>query len=39
LKENNNDKEKFEEGHPLAGSRSYDEDIQGYIDFLNKGLK
>ena len=28
-----------EKGHPLAGSRSYDEDIQGYIDFLNKGLK
>ena len=28
-----------EEGHPLTGSRSYDEDIQGYIDFLNKGLK
>ena len=28
-----------EEGHPLAGSRSYDEDIQGYIDFLNKGLQ
>ncbi len=27
-----------EEGHPLAGSRSYDEDIQAYIDFLNKGL-
>lgn len=27
-----------EEGHPLAGSRSYDEDIQGYIEFLNKGL-
>ena len=27
-----------EEGHLLAGSRSYDEDIQGYIDFLNKGL-
>ena len=27
-----------EEGHPLAGSRSYDEDIQGYIDFLNKGI-
>ena len=27
-----------EEGHTLAGSRSYDEDIQGYIDFLNKGL-
>ena len=28
-----------EDGHPLAGSRSYDEDIQAYIDFLNKGLK
>ena len=28
-----------EEGHPLTGSRSYDEDIQGYIEFLNKGLK
>lgn len=28
-----------EEGHPLAGSRSYDEDIQGYIEFLQKGLK
>ena len=28
-----------EKGHPLAGSRSYDEDIQGYIEFLNKGLK
>lgn len=27
-----------EEGHPLAGSRSYDEDIQGYIDFLNIGI-
>lgn len=27
-----------EEGHPLAGSRSYDEDIQAYIEFLNKGL-
>ena len=27
-----------EEGHPLAGSRSYDEDIQGYIEFLNKGI-
>ncbi len=27
-----------EKGHPLAGSRSYDEDIQGYIEFLNKGL-
>ena len=28
-----------EEGHPLAGSRSYDEDIQAYIEFLNQGLK
>lgn len=27
-----------EEGHPLAGSRSYDEDIQGYIEFLQKGI-
>ena len=27
-----------EKGHPLAGSRSYDEDIQGYIDFLKKGI-
>ena len=27
-----------EEGHPLAGSRSYDEDIQGYIEFLKKGI-
>ena len=27
-----------EEGHPLAGSRSYDEDIQAYIEFLNKGI-
>ena len=27
-----------EEGHPLAGSRSYDEDIQAYIEFLNKGF-
>ena len=27
-----------EKGHPLAGSRSYDENIQGYIEFLNKGL-
>ena len=25
-------------GKPLAGSRAYDEDIQGYVDFLNKGL-
>ena len=28
-----------EEGHPLAGSRSYDEGIQAYIEFLNKGLQ
>ena len=27
-----------EEGHPLAGSRSYDEDIQAYVEFLNKGI-
>ena len=27
-----------EEGHPLAGSRSYDEDIQAYIEFLTKGI-
>ena len=27
-----------EEGHPLAGSRSYDEDIQAYIEFLNNGI-
>ena len=27
------------DGHPLAGSRAYDEDIQAYIDFLNQGLK
>ena len=26
------------EGKPLNGSRSYDEDIQKYIDFLQKGL-
>ena len=26
------------EGTPLAGSYSYDEDIQSYIDFLQKGL-
>ena len=24
---------------PLCGSRAYDEDIQGYIDFLNQGIK
>ena len=27
------------DGKPLQGSRAYDEDIQGYIDFLNQGLK
>lgn len=27
------------EGRPLAGSRSYDEDVQAYIDFLNTGLQ
>ena len=26
------------EGNPLNGSRSYDEDIQKYIDFLQKGI-
>ncbi len=26
------------EGKPLAGSRSYDEDIQEYLNFLQKGL-
>ena len=26
------------DGHPLTGSRAYDEDISGYIDFLKKGL-
>ena len=26
------------EGKPLNGSRSYDEDIQQYVDYLNKGL-
>ncbi|MGM9718105.1 MAG: cytochrome c biogenesis protein CcdA [Prevotella sp.] len=26
------------EGNPLNGSRSYDEDIQKYLDFLQKGL-
>lgn len=26
------------EGKPLGGSRSYDEDIQQYVDFLQKGL-
>ena len=27
------------EGKPLAGSRSYDEDIEAYVDFLRLGLK
>ena len=26
------------DGHPLTGSRAYDEDINAYIDFLKKGL-
>ena len=26
-------------GKPLGGSRAYDEDIDKYLDFLNKGLK
>jgi thiol:disulfide interchange protein DsbD len=26
-------------GHPLAGSRAYDEDIPAYIEFLDKGLQ
>ena len=26
-------------GKPLAGSRSYDEDIKAYLDFLKKGLQ
>ena len=26
-------------GKPLTGSRAYDENIQAYIDFLNKGLE
>ena len=26
------------EGKPLNGSRSYDEDVNAYINFLNKGL-
>ena len=25
-------------GKPLSGSRAFDEDIDGYLDFLNKGL-
>ena len=27
------------EGHPLMGSRSYDEDIAAYVDFLRQGLQ
>ncbi len=27
------------EGHPLMGSRSYDEDVDAYIDFLRQGLR
>ena len=27
------------EGKPLSGSRSYDEDITAYLDFLNSGLQ
>ena len=26
-------------GKPLAGSRAYNEDIQGYLEFLDKGLR
>jgi thiol:disulfide interchange protein DsbD len=26
------------DGHPLTGSRAYDEDIPAYLDFLNKGI-
>ena len=26
------------DGHPLTVSRAYDEDVQGYLDFLNSGL-
>ena len=27
------------DGKPLQGSRAYNEDIQGYIDFLNQGIE
>ena len=27
------------EGHPLMGSRSYDEDVDAYIDFLRQGIR
>jgi len=27
------------EGHPLMGSRSYDEDVAAYVDFLRQGQK
>ena len=26
-------------GKPLAGSRAYDEDVEGYVEFLKKGLE
>ena len=26
------------DGQPLSGSRAYDEDIAGYVNFLKKGL-
>ena len=26
------------DGHPLTVSRAYDEDVQGYLDFLKSGL-
>ena len=27
------------EGHPLCGSRAYNEDVPAFLDFLNKGLQ
>ena len=27
------------DGRPLTGSRAYDEDVQGYLDFLDLGLQ
>jgi len=27
------------DGKPLAGSRAYDEDVEGYVEFLKKGLE
>ena len=29
---------RYIEGKPLAGSRSYDEDIEAYVNFLKQGL-